>query len=206
MVNTSRLPRCGLNKADSTPRVYKWNTCSTSIIQVHHYFIKGRRESRSVSEDNLYNLAACDIQSKRSSKQTSATRHCVHFLLSFLGFWFFLPSPTEIKTFFFFCFHLNFPQLWSKKQKQKQVRKILPNAHLRCWWWSRSAPSGRSPWWSALGPTPGTWFPDGGRRTCGRSRSSAWTRCDEAPARWYQGRTTRCSGSWSASQGGKTGY
>lgn len=95
-----------------------------------------------------------------------------------------------------------FLSLSHTQTKQKSIHHRIwaetsAGPHLRCWWWSPSAPSGRTLWLCAPAPTPGRWFPDGGRRTCGRSRSLAWTPCGEGLVRWCRGPKTQCSGSWS---------
>lgn len=77
---------------------------------------------------------------------------------------------------------------------------ISTRPHQRCWWWFQWALSGQTPWRFVPGLTPGMWFQDAGQRTCGMSRSSAWTLYGEDLARLCLGLTTRYSDSWSGNR------
>lgn len=77
---------------------------------------------------------------------------------------------------------------------------ISTRPHQRCWWWSQWALSGQTPSRFVPGLTPGTWFQDAGQRTCGMSRSSAWTPYGEDLARLCLGLMTRYSDSWSGNR------
>lgn len=102
-------------------------------------------------------------------------------------------SAAPLGFFWVFLFFLQFNHSFFCHPLLKQWRASRRCWYLRCWWWSQWGQSDQSLWLCGLERRLSRSFQGGGWKTCGRSRSSAWTLFFSVLERWSLDPTTRCS-------------